>query len=200
MLEHFEDRNSLPAVEKFVSRLDVCYEADGRLGLEVVRNVAGPIRQSRLARRRRTHDVYSASFPPYWGGPIWVFVDSREAVDSVNVHLTWGRWARSQNIRPGNAITTRKAFALPDPAAAPVKDPQLAEASRIPLVVEVSKGCTVRVGTGALSTALDINRAWWPSSTLAAVSLFRENLGYAQQALKRSTQHRRPGQPQGRGH
>lgn len=155
MVEHLETRGQLPAAHHFLPRLDMIYQADGRLGLERLSH--GTART--LNHHWRSRDRVRVEFPYYWIGPIWIQAGTGTDAPSGVVDLIWGQWRTQRRIRPGDAITTRKSV-LDGP----------------PLHLRVPPGWWVSVGLGAPPTALDINRGWWPANILAAKSLLLTNI------------------------
>jgi hypothetical protein len=146
-LRAYEETGAVPAVERFFSRLDAAYAADGHFGLDFVHD----------SRSRYPRD--GIRFPTYWQGPIWLQIRGTGEDTSGLVDLTWGPWHRSQYVLAGTVLTTRKASE---------KMP--------PLVCELPAGWHVRAGVGAIPAGLDINHGWYPKDIGAAWGLITSHI------------------------
>ncbi|XVV10834.1 hypothetical protein ACQP2X_39250 [Actinoplanes sp. CA-131856] len=134
-----------------LARLDTVYHADGRLGIDRVFD-------SRTRQPDRKHG-FEVIFPRFWVGPIWLQVRGPDPTAETTIDLVWGPWRRRQRVRSGTVITTRKAT---------TDAPELA--------VKVPTDWGFAAGLGAVPTAVDINKGWFPVSAKAAVSLIRDGL------------------------
>lgn len=138
--------SSLPLL---ASRLDTLLGAGGRLGIErVFRSDA-----SNTPQRRRV------VFPTWWVGPIWIKCIGPRPDAVASVSLTWGLWWRRQRVRSQMVLTTRKAFRNDDP-----------------LFVSLPAHWKLTAGLGAVPTAWDVNRDWFPISPRAAATIVLETV------------------------
>jgi transcriptional regulator with XRE-family HTH domain len=138
-----------PRVVGLLSRLDMIYRADGRLGVETVR--AEPVRPG----------LWLARFPEYWIGPVWVnFASRRPTTEAIaDVVITWFPWRTRLRVHHGTSVTFRRATF---DAAAPE--------------ISVPPGWLVQVGVGLPRTAHDVNADWRPAGRRAVVVLLRDGL------------------------
>jgi hypothetical protein len=156
-LERLERLGTLPRAEQCLSRLDVVYRADGRLGLErTFDSTGGAPRMKRFGTRWLTE----LTFPRYWVGPVWVQVQSDGGrSETASLRLFWGPWRQGRHVVSGQVFSTRKA-----------------RQDQVPLLVDLPPGWHVLAGTGAVSSARDINDDWHPRSPAAALALLNETL------------------------
>ncbi len=179
-LRSIEAGSRLPQVHRLVSRLDWVYQAEGRVGVDVVESVATPLRAG---------EPVKVVFPPYWRGPVWLQANSPRPAATGKVLLQWGPWGRGQVVQSGTVLTTNKALRMPEPSwdedggrtGAHAGD--VAEDKSAPLLVTLPNGWTLTTGTGAISTALDINHHWKPVSMGAAWRLLREAVAAVSSSL-----------------
>ncbi len=156
-LERVERLGVAPQADRWLSRLDMVYRADGRLGIERAYNSA---EGAPTKRRFGTAAVTEFKFPEYWVGPVWLQASSdRGRGEVASLELTWGPWRRRQRIRSGQVVTMRKA-----------------RLGAVPLQVELPAGWHFVAGTGAAGTAWDINDDWQPRSLSAGRALLSQTL------------------------
>ena len=156
-IEAIEAQGHLPEGRHVIARLDTIYNADGRLGIDRTFN-------SRW-RARRSAGQCLIEFPAYWCGPVWLQATGPTPTELGILEITWGPWRRRQHIRSGGVVTTRKAT-----TDAP------------PMRVRLPDGWDLAAGTGAVPSALDINRFWSPVSVKAAIGLLREGIAAVRRA------------------
>ncbi len=93
-LRALEETTRIPDVLNLISRLDMVYGTDGRLGVDRWRESACPA------------DIH---FPDFWVGPVWIQTLGPTIGCVGMLELVWGPWRRRQLVRAGTVLTTRKA-------------------------------------------------------------------------------------------
>ena len=151
MVEGIEAHGRTPEGVHLISRLDLVYRADGRIGTD--RTFSS---WSALPGKAGRYDV---RFPEYWHGPVWLQVRGPTPEALALVELTWGLWGRRQHVKSGAVLSTRKAT-----TGMPA------------LQVRLPSGWKATAGTGYVPAAADINRGWYPVSVRAAIALLREGI------------------------
>lgn len=152
-LKRVEEGGCAPRVRNFHALLDMAYRADGRASVQELGGVLpAPMLVAADGARRAVY------FPSYWVGPVWLHVTGPR--EEAPLELRWGNWRRRQLVRPGMVLTTRQ-----PPAA-----------KRLPLSALLPAPWTLRVGTGRVPGAWDINDGWSPASHAAAAELARSTM------------------------
>jgi hypothetical protein len=162
VLELFESDGRLPQVRGMISRLDMLYGMDGRLGVE--RWFSSETSGARDRRGR-----YIVKFPQYWRGPVWIQLWCSDPTKSGDLELIWGPWRRQQRVRSGAAVTTMKASTSPDGST---------------LLVRAPEGWKVVAGTGSAPGSLNIMKGWSPVGIHEAGILIRAAVEMADRARR----------------
>jgi hypothetical protein len=167
-------RSSLPTAQ-FSFRTATCttsrcrvYQTDGRLGIDRVNDT--------LTLSRNTRGTYTVTFPQFWIGHIWLQPRGRQPNDTCTIELVWWPWQRTQRLRSGTVVTTRKATNTADTPD---------------LQIILPPGWDLTTGLGVVPTALDINVGWRPVSFGAAARLVITSLGAIRKSLPPRTPQRR---------
>lgn len=151
-LESLETDGRIPTGNFALSRLDMAYGTDGRLGID--RSF-----DSRAVASWGGKSEHTVRFPEFWCGHVWFQPRGSGPGEVGEIELVWGPWRRRQRIRSGTVITTRKA--TPEGTT---------------LNVSLPRGWHLTAGMGAVPWALDINEGWRPVSLRAALTLVHESV------------------------